>query len=291
MDFVINEEELAAIGGLPHIQQLIYLRGIRPYMDVNTGIVGIKRRVSFQSISEQLYVEPCPGIKSQAFSRDQVKRAIYNLARMGVIELQSENLHLILNCKLATKSYSVQNKAATNPPQKATLKKPHEMPVNTEVLEDDLSKGAIAKVAKAASPLKDNNYIYLLSSQFEVFWELFPEKKSKSQAQIAFQNLHPDELLFKRIMTALQNQIQYRIQAQSLGQWVPPWKYPANWLEKRCWEDEINFEVIQESQHECRKSKASATKDLFWSEELSREFASKSNVIGFKARGSAQEEC
>ena len=34
MDFVINEEELAALSGLPHVQQLAYLRGIRPYMDL-----------------------------------------------------------------------------------------------------------------------------------------------------------------------------------------------------------------------------------------------------------------
>ena len=43
MDFVINGEELEIMSGLPHIQQLTYLRGIRPYMDVKTGITGIKK--------------------------------------------------------------------------------------------------------------------------------------------------------------------------------------------------------------------------------------------------------
>jgi hypothetical protein len=70
MDFVINGVELEALSGLLHIQQLAYLRGIRPYMDVKTGLVGIKRRISYQSISEQLYIEPHQGIKSQSFSRD-----------------------------------------------------------------------------------------------------------------------------------------------------------------------------------------------------------------------------
>lgn len=83
MDFVINGEELAAMSGLPHIQQLAYLRGIRPYMDVKTGITGIKRRISYQSISEQLYIEPHQGIKSQSFSRDQVRRAVSGLVRAG----------------------------------------------------------------------------------------------------------------------------------------------------------------------------------------------------------------
>ncbi len=46
MDFVINNDELASMCGLPHIQQLAHLRGIRPYMDVKTGLVGIKRGIS-----------------------------------------------------------------------------------------------------------------------------------------------------------------------------------------------------------------------------------------------------
>ena len=65
MDFSINGDELTVLSGLPHLQQLVYFRGIRPYMDVKTGIVGIKRGISLQSIAEQLYIEPCPGIKSE----------------------------------------------------------------------------------------------------------------------------------------------------------------------------------------------------------------------------------
>ena len=105
-------------------QQLAYLRGIRPYMDVKTGLVGIKRRISHQSISEQLYVEPHQGIKSQSFSRDQVRRAMDGLVRAGIITVQSEGMQLILKCPLASRHFSVQNKAAINPPQKATTN-PH----------------------------------------------------------------------------------------------------------------------------------------------------------------------
>lgn len=55
MEFSINSDELAALSGLPHIQQLAYLRGIRPFMDLQTGVVGVERRISYQSIADQLY--------------------------------------------------------------------------------------------------------------------------------------------------------------------------------------------------------------------------------------------
>ncbi len=85
MDFLINFGELAALCGLPHIQQLAYLRGIRPYMDLVTGVVGVERRISHQSIAEQLYIEPHQGIKSQTWSRDQIRRAVSGLARLELL--------------------------------------------------------------------------------------------------------------------------------------------------------------------------------------------------------------
>ncbi|USQ12959.1 hypothetical protein J2N86_09620 [Legionella lytica] len=249
MDFLLNQNELAALDGLPHLQQLAYLRGIRPYMDVKTGLVGVKRRISHQSISEQLYIEPRPGIKSQSFSRDQVRRAIAGLARAGAIIVHSEDMHLILKCELATIGYSGQNKAAINPPQKATTKPPATYQLDPVFSGVDVEKGDIANPSKAAIPLyKDNYYIYLLA-QFEQFWSLYPEKKSKSNAQAAFEQLNPNTELFQQLMQALQQQLQHRNQLKAQGTWVPPWKYPANWLANRCWEDEVFMDALQESTH------------------------------------------
>ncbi|MCL9685731.1 hypothetical protein [Legionella maioricensis] len=253
MDFLLNQNELAALDGLPHLQQLAYLRGIRPYMDLKTGIVGIKRRISHQSISEQLYIEPRPGIKSQSFSRDQVRRAIAGLARAGVIVVHSEDMHLILKCELATLGHSVQNKAAINPPQKATIKPPVTDQLATDFSGVEVEKGDIANPSKAAIPLyRDNYYIYLLV-QFEQFWSLYPEKKSKSNAQAAFEQLNPSPELFKQLMHALQQQLQHRNQLKAQGTWVPPWKYPANWLANRCWEDELFMDALQETPHAKRE--------------------------------------
>ncbi|HAT8965352.1 TPA: hypothetical protein JBA93_01255 [Legionella pneumophila subsp. pneumophila] len=288
MDMLINQDELAAMSGLPHIQQLAYLRGIRPYMDVKTGITGIKRRISYQSISEQLYIEPHQGIKSQSFSRDQVRRAVSGLVRAGVIEVQSDGMQLILKCPLAIRHFSVQNKAAINPPQKATTKPHAEDLVNTGFSDVEALKADIAEPQKAATPLKDNNYIYLLS-RFEQFWNLYPEKKSRERAFDVFNQINPDEQLLRTILQALDQHIKSRKAKEAHGEWVPPWKYPANWLAQKCWEDEVKTEVTQEKRNAKRRPNTeSKTHDPFWNPDtedtasISEDRAEQSNVINLQ---------
>lgn len=266
MDFILNTEELALLYGLPHIQQLTYLRGIRPYMDVKTGLVGIKRRISYQSISEQLYVEPHQGIKSQRLSRDQLRRALSGLARAGVITMQSEGMQLILKCNLASMHYSVQNKAAINPPQKTVIKPPTKLLENTGLSEDVLSKADMAKPQKAAIPLyKDNNYYIYLLAQFDKFWLLYPEKKSRERAFEAFKQINPDEHLLHTMLQSLDQQIKAHKTKEAHGEWVPPWKYPANWLVQKCWEDEVTHELTQEKRNANSRSNTKKTEhDPFW---------------------------
>lgn len=264
MDFVINSDELAAMSGLPHIQQLAYLRGIRPYMDVKTGITGIKRRISYQSIAEQLYIEPHQGIKSQSFSRDQVRRAVAGLERAGLIEAQSEGKQLILKCPLASRYFSVQNKAAINPPQKATIKAHEKSLVNTGFSEEQAIKADRAEPQKPATPLKDNNYIYLLSC-FEQFWNLYPEKRSRDRAFETFKQINPDEELLRTMLQALDQQVKARNTKEAHGEWVPAWKYPTNWLAQKCWEDEIKTEVPKEKRNAKRRPSTETTaRDPFW---------------------------
>ena len=279
MDFLINDEELARLSGLSHLQQLAYLRGIRPYMDVKTGLVGVKRRISHQSIAEQLYVEPHQGTKSQSFSRDQVRRSIAGLVRAGIVTVQSEDMQLILKCELATAHYCVQNKAAINPPQKAAINQPEVSLVNIGLSEVGSLKADILEPQKAATPLK-SSYLYFL---FDKFWESYPQKKSKQKAQDVFEQLNPDHSLFEAIMQALEAQINHVALMQLRGSWVPPWKYPANWLTQRCWEDELSTELLQEQHHaeHTKNTKSRDTNDMFCPP-CDTEERETNNVIPFK---------
>ncbi|WP_131774896.1 hypothetical protein [Legionella anisa] len=289
MDFMINGEELEALYGLPHAQQLAYLRGIRPYMDVKTGIVGVKRRVSLQSIAEQLYIEPHQGIKGEKYSRAQVRRALSALERVGLIRLQSEELQLILKCNLATLGYFAQNKVVTNPSQKGVTFCSDQPIENKGFYNDSLEKPVTANPSKAVTPLiKEDNYIYLLQ-RFEHFWRIYPEKKSRERAFELFQQINPDEHLLQTMLQALESQIKARKAKEAHGEWIPPWKFPANWLSQKCWEDEVKIELKQENRNEKRRASTNNTAhDPFWNPEtgdttsISEDECQQSNVIDLR---------
>ena len=124
-----NIHELAALMELPLIQRVTYLMGIRPYMDRQSNIVGIKRKISYQSLREVLYVGPIAGVKTGSPSRQQVKRAVKSLERAGLIEIESTNKNLILKCPLAALDKTTQNKADLKPTHKAVTK-PSQLEVN-----------------------------------------------------------------------------------------------------------------------------------------------------------------
>jgi hypothetical protein len=141
----------------------------------------------------------------------------------------------------------------------------------------------MGKTAKSVTPLKDNNYIYLLS-QFEKFWSLYPVKKSKQQALEIFKSINPDDALFNQIMQRLNAQIKHRQTMEAQNNWIPPWKYPANWLIQRCWEDELPMEPIQEKRRASHRKNTGSerAKDRFWNPEAFEDDSStSSNVIQF----------
>ncbi|HAT1815644.1 hypothetical protein SC122_03820 [Legionella pneumophila serogroup 1] len=287
MYFTVNDNELDALCGLSYIQQIAYLRGIRPYMDRNTFLVGIKRRISYQSLAEVLYVEPHQGIKeSGSPSRQQIRRAIKGLERAGLIAMQSSDKHLILKCLLADTGYCVQNKPDTKPTQKAVTFCSAQPLENTGLYEGNSEIPVTAEPSKADTPLiKDNNYIYLLR-QFDHFWCLYPEKKSRERAFEIFQQINPDEQLLQTMLQALDSQIKAHHAKKAHGEWVPAWKFPANWLSQKSWEDEVRIELTQEKRNEKRRTNTNNEAiDPFWNPEAgsSEDEQQQSNVISLRS--------
>lgn len=290
MYFTVNDKEMDALCGLSYIQQITYLRGIRPYMDRNTFIVGIKRRISYQSLAEVLYIEPHQGItESGSPSRQQIRRVVKGLERSGLILIQSFDKHLILKCLLADISYCVQNKPGTNPTQQADTTLYSKLLINKEDLESAEVKPGTDKILKPDTPLiKENNYIYLLQ-RFDHFWRMYPEKKSRERAFEIFKHINPDESLLQSMLQALAQQIKTRAMKEAHGEWVPAWKFPTNWLSQKCWEDEVKIELTQEKRNEkCGTNTKSGAIDPFWNPETgdatitSEDEYKQSNVINLQ---------
>lgn len=266
MDFlVINNVELSALRELPYIQRVAYIFGIRPYMDGKTATAGIKRRISYQSLSEALYIDPHPGIQSGSPSKPQLRRVLKGLERAGLISIQSAEKQLILKCLLAGKDNFVRNKTVTKASYEGSTKAALENPINKGISLKEEAKGDIAKPQEADIPLSNNNYLYLLA-KFEKFWDVYPIKKSKQRAWTVFEELNPGDDLLSKIIKSLNQQIDYHKKQTSQGQWVPPWKYPANWLTQRAWEDEVGKECVEEKTHASshKNIKRAAIKDAFY---------------------------
>ncbi|WP_093428711.1 hypothetical protein [Thiohalospira halophila] len=117
-DMRITAAELEALSGLPYPAQVLYLTALRPHMDYASGTVGIRRRVSWQSLGEALYVEPHQGLKgSGAPSKEQVRRYAGWLERAGLVSMESAGLRLVFRCLMAQTDDSAQKKPDTIPTQ------------------------------------------------------------------------------------------------------------------------------------------------------------------------------
>lgn len=266
MEYIkINHEELSALCGLPYLQQLIYLIGIKPHIDYRTGIVGLKRGISYQSLAEALYVEPHSGIKSGSPSKDQIRRAIKGLEKAGVLSIQSLERKLVFHCLLVAKDLSSLNKPAIKSHDQIARVKYHDNPLKQRGSEDLQSKPTPVESNEAAIP-QDNYYYIFLLGEFEKFWERYPLKKSKQKTWEQFQALQPTEALLAQIFASLEQQILASNQQQAQGLWTPGWKFPANWLAQHCWKDEIQTSTTEEKTHAVHQQHHPVTRaiDPFW---------------------------
>lgn len=266
MYFTVNDNELDALCGLSYVQQITYLRGIRPYMDRTTFMVGIKRRISYQSLAETLYIEPHQGIKeSGSPSRQQIRRAVKGLERVGLIAIQSFDKHLILKCLLADISYCVQNKPDTKPTHQANTKQNRDYLSNSMNYNNTDQKSDTANHTKADTPHKSDLSFVFLQQSFEKFWRFYPQRRDQLKAWEAFKQVNPDEVLFRKIMQSLNAQIEHHNKLQAAGLWAPHWKNPANWLVQACWNDELMSEEMEKNnaKHTTSTKKQSAV-ELLW---------------------------
>lgn len=88
------------------------------------------------------------------------------------------------------------------------------------------------------------------SDRFAQFWSAYPKKKSKGQAEKAWEKLKPNDSLFKTIMGTLAVAVKSADWLKDSGQYIP---YPATWLNAKGWEDEYDVPTAQKSEQPRRE--------------------------------------
>lgn len=157
MAFVkLNQLELSALHGLLPIQICLYVLAIKPFIDFQTGLVGVNRKISWQSIREALYVEPKRGVVGTGSpSKAQLRRAVCQLEKVGLIRYHLNNECLIFECILADTNNSAQNKVVPFAiPQEVPFPKRKNKKESIGPAETKEKAGPL-KLVKAVPPLRE----------------------------------------------------------------------------------------------------------------------------------------
>lgn len=87
--------------------------------------------------------------------------------------------------------------------------------------------------------------VFPLNGSFAKFWNAYPRKRSRGQAEKAWLKLKPSPDLVEKILLSLERAKNSRDWKEEGGRFVP---YPATWLNARGWEDEI--EEVRNEEHQ-----------------------------------------
>lgn len=158
MRTVWNDFEDEALDYLPHIDQIIYLRGIRRRMDYATGIAGNKLRISRAWLMQLVEVHPASrsSIKEpEKITLEKLRSSLRRLEKAGlIIWIKTEDRGLVFQCPLADQDSFVQNES--NP--RATLEQPLNNPRTTSDFDDNqlksvnISEAAPTPVSRPKKP-------------------------------------------------------------------------------------------------------------------------------------------
>lgn len=123
MEWKLNSQEWDALFDLQAEAVKVYVMGIRPYMDYATGIVGIKRKFSYQSLSELLSIPAGRGSQKVTVTRDKIKWVMSRLESAGLITRIDQSWFKI-KLNLASVDESVQTNYTQTTPRSTPISTP-----------------------------------------------------------------------------------------------------------------------------------------------------------------------
>ncbi|MEX1669125.1 DnaT-like ssDNA-binding domain-containing protein [Zhongshania guokunii] len=149
----ISDDEEVALRGLRAEARVLYICGLRPFMDFKTGLVGVKRRVSYQGFKELLEVTPDRGSAIgavQSPTKSALRALLQLLERHGLVEKLEQRRRIDpMVFKLPLADYDAKIRLGEQrhtsvigqATQQATQEKPHNSILNQH--DSDVAKGGI----------------------------------------------------------------------------------------------------------------------------------------------------
>lgn len=191
MYIALTDQELDALQGRDYVLTVLYMY-LKKYMDYSTGMVGRQRRISYQSISEALYIEPRAGVKGGSPHISAIRRMIDQLLNSGII--RKGNDPLVFKLPLAQVENYAQNKADRKSTPQADTDK-----ANTGF--DSSTKADRPKKVKADTPHYSLNTINKPTSS-SIGNSVSDQKKDDDDDNLIFhKSLHAD------VTAAMQKQL------------------------------------------------------------------------------------
>jgi uncharacterized protein YdaU (DUF1376 family) len=131
------------------------------------------------------------------------------------------------HCDKKIKAYKNQKKANKNNGKAGGRPKKQKI---TESVTDGLPFVTLTTNNKQETKNKD-----IKDDRFDIFWKQYPRKVAKPNAQKAWNKIKPDDVVFKKMLDAINQQ---GLSSKEI-QFVP---HPATWLNAQRWEDEISVQ-------------------------------------------------
>lgn len=78
--------------------------------------------------------------------------------------------------------------------------------------------------------------------KFNIFWSKYPKRVGKEKAKKAFFKVCLDDVVFSKILDALEKFKKTNDWIKEKGQYIP---YPASWLNQKRWEDEFVVQITE----------------------------------------------
>lgn len=214
------------------------------------GVILLKQK--YKQTDKQVENFACQLVKHLPFTIAEIERALTELIEEDVLQLDGDRLsqkRMVKDALLSEKRASAGKKGGSISQSKkgnfaddfakAKIQANSEIEIeNVNVIENDIkdkkdnikNSGITGQGQCDAKAEKQKRQ----AEQFEKFWERYPRKVAKKNAEKAWNKIKLTDELFESIMQALDRQRRSDQWTKDNGQFIP---HPATWLNQERWND------------------------------------------------------